>query len=506
MGTAYLQSESQKKVTMPATWRRGSRTELTASVEFILGGAFFILVTFAAWMLHLMLPAVAPVYFLIIVLASIRWGFWEATVTTLVAVACLDYLFTEPLYSFRTTTANWVALGAFEFTSHVVSRLAAHAQEEARIATRERNNMARLYELGQRILLMDRHAPAGPQIADFVQKTIEAESVVLYDAATDLTGEAGTLSPALRAMARDCWTRNASRDDALSRSSCRVLSAGTKGIGVLGISGAGLNPLVVDSVSSIAAVALERSHALEKEAQAEAARQSDRLRTAVLDALAHAFKTPLTAIRAASSGLLEASSLDPRETELISLIDEQSEHLNDLATRLLQTARLDRADMKVRGEQRRAAELIDEVLSKFPDLGGHSLIRSIPGFDGSSADPMVFGNGELIGTAITQLVDNAIKYSNPRSPIGIAAAARPGETVFAVHNQGPAIRPEDRERIFERFYRSPEIKHRAAGTGLGLSITKKVAEAHHGRVWVTSSEGEGTTFYLAFPANGSRKS
>ncbi len=480
-----------------------------AAIEFLLGAAIFVAVTFVAWRLHQMLPTVAPIYFLVIVLVAIRWGFWEATIASFVAVGCLDYLFTEPLYSFRTTAPNWIAIGVFEFTGLVVSRLSTHAHEQARIAWQERNNMARLYALGRSILLLDRHEPAGPQIATFIQCTIELESVVLFDAATDFTGEAGLPTPALREMTRDCWARDVNLDEPRSHAWCRILRLGPKGIGALAMSGPELNPLVADSVASIAAVALERSRALEKETKAEAARQSDQLRTAVLDALAHAFKTPLTAIRAASSGLLEASSLDPRDTELISLIDEQSAHLNDLATRLLRTARLDRADMQVRGERHRAAELMDEVLSRFPEgLDGHTLVHSIPGFDSSESgpsDPIVYGNGELIVTALTQIVDNALKYSDPGSAIGFAVAAQPHETIFAVHNAGPVIQPEEREQIFERFYRSPDLEHRAAGTGLGLSITKKVGEAHHGRVWVTSGEREGTTFYLAFPAPAPRK-
>jgi two-component system sensor histidine kinase KdpD len=505
MGTALAQQLAtpvrQPEPTTLGAWRRGPKTAPMAVVEFLLGGALFLVVTFGAWRLHLMLPAVAPVYFLFIVLVAIRWGFWEATIASLVSVACLDYLFTEPLYSFRTSTPNWIAMSVFEFTGLVVSRLSTHAQEQARIAWQERNNMARLYELGRSILLLDRHAPAGPQIAAFIQRAFELDSVALFDAATEVTSESGRPAPVQRESTSDCWARDVNRDDAERHAWVRVLRLGPKGIGALGLSGPGLNFLVVDSVASIAAVALERSRALDRETQAEAARQSDQLRTAVLDALAHAFKTPLTAIRAASSGLLETSTLDAREMDLISLIDEQSAHLNDLASRLLRTARLDRADMQVRGERRPAAELIEEVLARFPEsLDGHPWIQSIPGFDAPGTDPMVYGNGELIVTALTQVVDNAIKYSDPGSPIRIAAANRAEETWFAVQNMGPVIQPEERERIFERFYRSPGMERRAAGTGLGLSITKKVAEAHHGRVWVTSSAREGTTFYLAFPA------
>jgi two-component system sensor histidine kinase KdpD len=105
-------------------------------------------------------------------------------------------------------------------------------------------------------------------------------------------------------------------------------------------------------------------------------------------------------------------------------------------------------------------------------------------------------------TALRQLVDNAIKYSDPGTTITISAetAGVPGkgEILISVHNEGPAIRAEDRERIFDRFYRSPGTEHRAAGTGLGLSITKKIAEAHQGRVWV-SGEAKGATFVFALP-------
>lgn len=510
MGTALAHLAAQSRQQEPATpgaWRRGPKTLPMAAVELLLGVAILSAVTLAAWRLHLTLPTVASVYFLFIVLAAVRWGFWEATVVSLVAVVSLDYFFTEPLFSFRITGAgDWISLSVFEFTGLLVSRLSAHAREQARIAWQERNNMARLYELGRSILLLDRHEPAGPQIAAFIQRAFEAESVVLFDGETTFIGESGRPAQALREMARDCWIRDANRDDPASHAWCRILRLGTKGIGALAFSGPGLSPLVVDSVASVVAVALDRSRALEKEMRAEAARQNDQLRTAVLDALAHAFKTPLTAIRAASSGLLEASTLNPQETDLISLIDEQSAHLNELATRLLRTARLDGAEMQVRGERRPAGELIEEVLARFPaDLDGHPLIGCFQDSAPPGPDPMVYGNCELIVTALTQLVDNAIKYSDPGSPIRMTAAARPEETVFAVHNVGPAIQPGDRERIFERFYRSPEMERRAAGTGLGLSIAKKVAESHQGRVWVTSGDIEGTTFYLALPANPRRK-
>ena len=363
--------------------------------------------------------------------------------------------------------------------------------------------MARLYELSRSILLLDSHQAPGPQIATFIHKALEVDSVALYDPLLARADEAGQSSPSLRDAVRETWIRDtnqdASEEQPDSHTWSRILRLGTKGIGAIVLRGADLNPLVVDAAASIAAVALERSRALEKETRAEAARQSDQLRTAVLDALAHAFKTPLTAIRAASSGLLETGSLGSSETELVTIIDDESDRLNDLATRLLQTARLEGATVPVRREHRRVTDVIDQTLGtliKDPagpqEINGHRIDVRVSGLDA-----MVYGNCELIVTALTQFIDNAVKYSDAGSPISISADVTPVEAIFSVHNFGPIIEPEERERVFERFYRSRGTEHRAPGTGLGLSITRKVAEAHQGRAWVKSNEKEGTTFFLA---------
>jgi two-component system sensor histidine kinase KdpD len=214
-----------------------------------------------------------------------------------------------------------------------------------------------------------------------------------------------------------------------------------------------------------------------------------------LDALAHAFKTPLTAIRTASSGLLEAGHLDPAQEDLVTLIDEESDKLNALSTRLLQTAKLEAGETKLRKEAVLIPQLIDDILSEHSDqLDGHPTRVSI-----TNQRCATYGDRELLGTAIMQFIDNAAKYSTPGSPIAIAVDDREGEILISVHNEGSEVRPEDRERIFERFYRSPGSNHRASGTGLGLSITREAAQAHRGRAWVNSEQGKGTTFFLSLP-------
>jgi two-component system sensor histidine kinase KdpD len=101
--------------------------------------------------------------------------------------------------------------------------------------------------------------------------------------------------------------------------------------------------------------------------------------------------------------------------------------------------------------------------------------------------------------ALIQMRDNASKYARPLSAITLRIATTNSGVVFSVENEGSTIPAEDRLRIFERFYRSPGSQHRASGTGIGLSVTKRIADAHRGRVWVECYLEERTTFFFAFP-------
>jgi two-component system, OmpR family, sensor histidine kinase KdpD len=469
-----------------------------AALEVFAAILAVLVVSLVSFQLHFALPVTGFVLFLIIVVAALRLGFWQATVTSLMAVGCLDFFFTQPLFSLKTDAAGLTALAAFESAALVVSRLSAQVQLQAHIANQQRNNMEQLYELARNILLVDRREPTGPQIAAFIQKAIGVDSVALFDSSTLQVCAAGTPAPDIEEAARNAWLMDRNEDNLPGHMWSRVLRLGHKGTGAIALRAEHLSPIVADAIASIAAIALERSRSLEKETRAEAARQSEQLRTAVLDALAHAFKTPLTTILAASSGLLEAGTLNSQEAELVTLIDGQSVVLNDLTTRLLQTARLEGAEIHLRREECSLGELMDEVVEPFTEQFHIRPARIVV----PDRQAPVSGDSHLIVTALRQLVDNAIKYSDPGTAITISAEATGvagnGEILISVHNEGPAIRPEDRERIFDRFYRSPGTEHRAAGTGLGLSITKKIAEAHQGRVWAGSGE-KGATFFFALP-------
>jgi signal transduction histidine kinase len=115
---------------------------------------------------------------------------------------------------------------------------------------------------------------------------------------------------------------------------------------------------------------------------------------------------------------------------------------------------------------------------------------------------MVRGDRDLLSMALTQFLDNAAKYSFDGTAVKVSAQESHSEVTLSVHNFGPAIPLSDRERIFQRFYRSEGTRHLTPGTGIGLSTVMMAAEAHRGHVWVISNVEEGTTFYFSLPQNG----
>jgi two-component system sensor histidine kinase KdpD len=251
----------------------------------------------------------------------------------------------------------------------------------------------------------------------------------------------------------------------------------------------------VDAIASLSAIALERAHSFVAESNAEAAKRSEQLRSTVLDGLAHAFKTPLATIQSASSGLLEIDRLEYPERELVSLIDEQTTRLAKLTNLVLQTAELDQRQLEVDYER----TCLDQLFRFFRAEAAPTLMDHPLRIVDETSDNYVWADTRLLEMALLQLLDNASKYASPRSPITLRVTTTDTEVVFNVQNEGSFIAPEERLRIFQRFYRSPGSQHKAPGTGIGLSVAKRIAEAHTGRVWVESDSEASTTFFLALP-------
>jgi len=321
----------------------------------------------------------------------------------------------------------------------------------------------------------------------------------LFDMNLGRQDRMGDWGPGEENLARECYLRGSSQDDVSTQTWRRVLRAGPGTVGALVVRG-NLSCLVVDALASLAAIAIDRHQWVEKEETALSAKKSEELRAAVMDALAHEFKTPLTALQTASSGLLEMGALTDRQCSLVTLINDEAIRLNQLCTQLLQTARLDAEHFGLEIIDVNLYELITEVLAAQAVEEGRN------SFQVAVDDPAltVHVDRGLLEMILAQYIENAMKYSAPGTPIEIRAHKNRAEVLVSVHNFGSTIRIEDRERIFERFYRSPDTKDAVPGTGIGLSVVRKAAEAHHAHVWVISDDTEGTTFFLSLPEEARR--
>jgi two-component system sensor histidine kinase KdpD len=458
------------------------------------------LLTYGGFVLEANPLTIGFLYLLVVLAVASLFGFWQASITSILAVLLLDYYFEPPILSFGVSGPGvFIALVTFELTALTISRLHNREERVAKESAGHRTGMEQLYELSRSTLLLDLRQPPGPQLTTLIRRVFDLRAVAFYDMSLSRQDRAGDWDSGEEELAKECYLRNSSRDDSSTQTWQRVLRARSGTVGAMVVRG-NLSPIVVDALASLAAIAIDRHQWIEKEARAEAAKSSEELRTGVLDALAHELKTPLTAVQTASSGLLELGGLTDSQLNLVTLIDEEAVRLNRLCTRLLKTAKLDAKESGLKTADVPVADVVSEVLADHRAKEERNCIEV------AMDDPSLTVRADrgLLTMILTQYIDNARKYSSAGTPIAVAAKASHTEALISVHNFGSTIRIEDRERIFERFYRSEESKNSVPGTGVGLSVVKKAAEAHHGHVWVVSDPKEGTTFYLSLPTEPRR--
>jgi two-component system sensor histidine kinase KdpD len=242
---------------------------------------------------------------------------------------------------------------------------------------------------------------------------------------------------------------------------------------------------------------LERAHTFRTASHAAAAAQAELFRGALLDALAHEFKTPLATIVTAAGGLRELGPLCPEQLDLTDIVETEASRLSLLTSRLLRTAQLDREEVKPQLELTDMGDLIavlaDQYSRQWTDR--KLSVRKDAVATGVMADP------ELLQLALRQLLDNACKYSVPGSAVRVSIDLQDDWVAIRTSNSGSYIRPNEQARIFERFYRGAEAQHKAPGSGLGLYVARKIVHAHGGSLDLEMgpSTRQDTAFLLALP-------
>ena len=484
---------------IPMRFAAGTKSSrmLLFTLECALGIVAVILVAALAHWSQWLVPVAILLYLLIVVPIALLYGFWQAVIVSLTAVVVHSYFTTrqQPQSNPATDPANTITLLVFVLVALIVSRLSARVTGNAREAESWGGQMHDLYEFTRRSLQMNLHEEPGPQLAELVHEIFSLEAVAVFDADLHRVYQAGIWSEDPQELAQNVYYFETSDDDPESGVGRRVVRLGTVPVGSLVVRGE-TSPLTNNAIASLIAITFDRYRAFANESRIETERRTEQLRATVLDSLAHAYKTPLTAIRAASTGLGEMGHLSEGQADLVALIDEQTGLLSDLTTRLLTTARLDAGEITIHATPVGVGPLIEEVVDSLRDR----LASMKVAIDLKDDNLTVCCDRQLMVMLLTQYIDNACKYSIFGTTITIRAVHTNAEVIFSVHSFGPVIPMADRERIFNRYYRSSTYSNRAAGTGIGLSVAKRVATIHGGYVWVTSDEIEGTTFFAAIPA------
>ena len=435
-------------------------------------------------------------YFIAILFVATKWGLVEATIGSFVAVVCFNFFFLPPVHTFTIADPqNWVALFALLATSITASRLSTRVRQQAIEAQERQREMERLYALSRSILLIDPAQSVARQVVSQVGQTFDAASVVLYDRASGELFRSGAQDfPVTEEQLRLAASQGTQLHKADERTWVTAVRLGAEPVGSLGISGVDLSDSAVQSLTNLVAIGLERARAQEAASRAEAARQSDELKSTLLDAIAHEFKTPLTTIKASTTALL--SDRPPKaeqQRDYIVLMDEEADRLSGLVSEAIQMARIEAGQVRLQLEETPIAELLESVLTKMqPVVDGRS-VR----IEAARDLPAVLVDREMMEMAFRQLIDNAVKYSPPGAPITITSSLEDGQVVTRVRDRGRGIPEAELPRIFEKFYRAKNAANQVPGAGLGLAIARAVVTAHGGKIWAESEPGAGSTLCVA---------
>jgi two-component system sensor histidine kinase KdpD len=436
---------------------------------------------------------------LVLIVASV-WGFFDAALASIAATLAFNLFFFPPVGRFTIADPqNWVALFSFLTTALMASRLSDKAKRRALDAIARQQDLERLYTFSRAILLIDNAELFAKQLTRKLAEIFEMSAVVLYERRAEEFYRAGPDDfGGLDDQLREAALQGTSFNDFQRNRVVTAVRLGSEPIAGLALQLANgqIPDAVVQGIANLVAIGLERARAQDLASQIEAARQSEKLRMSLLDAMAHEFKTPLTSVMGATSSLLSNPDQPiEHKIELIKIAYEEAKHLNELITDAVEMGRLDTANIQVETEPSDVDEIVREVVASMRSDIDDRPVNVVC----DEHQTTIALDRRLIKLAIKQLLDNALKYSPTDAPVTVRVHNGRGVTV-AITDYGKGIPVQEQSRIFDRLYRSPSVQNQILGSGLGLSIAQNIVRAHHGELTVTSRPGE-TTFRLTLPTN-----
>ena len=433
------------------------------------------------------LAIVVLVYLLPVGISAARWGILPGIASAVSSFLLINYFFTRPYQTFKVDKfEDLVALAAFLVLTITISQLVGRMKNSLALATARENETVRLYDLSVSLSRLSSEADILDSLtrhtfetfqAGQAQGLVESESAPLLVSYPPQDGK--TSQPdvvvSMQGSQRLFGEIRLWRQAALSPAEMRLLNAfATQGV-----------------------LALERARLTSAEARARILEESDKMKAALLSSVSHELRTPLATIKASVSSL--NSEAVPWEAEarrdLLSAIEEETDHLNRLVGNLLNMSRIEAGALKLQRRWNVLAEVASVAAKKVKSATRDHAIR----LEISDELPLVWLDDVLMEQVFINLLDNSCKYSPPGSSVHIRAEIR-GEMLWAqVSNESPRVSEHDLGMIFEKFHRVTAADQ-ITGTGLGLSICKGIIEAHQGRIWATNLPG-GFAIEFEIPIN-----
>jgi two-component system sensor histidine kinase KdpD len=482
-------------------------------------------------------PTTVALTFLVLVLVlAANWGLRYAVVTSIAATALFNYFFLPPINTFTIAdTQNWVALFAFLAAAMFASHLSNRIREETEEANARRRESEMLYRLGRQLLQPENVAQLLNFIPSSVGNAFNSPAVTLYIAQGDRiyfsdpkripapsrgpgdapmgAGGASMDSDSSRASVlhemREAMLMPIFRQPPDGQPTAIPLHVGVRPSGALLLEATTLSRETMEALSGLVSMSIERAEALENSARSEAAKENERLRTALLDSVTHELRTPLTSIKASVTSLLSQDGLDGESRkELLTVIDEESDRLNHLIEQAVEMAQLDANKVKLELRSQAVAPLVQDAVRECLEQHPEREIRASL----SASLPNVMADAEWVHKVLINLLENAVKYSPANQPIFVSgdrvtadrqsagqASGQANMLAISVADRGAGIDPLEQEMIFDKFYRGQGQRERVSGTGMGLAISRAIVNAHGGTISVTSQLGHGSVFTFTLP-------
>jgi two-component system sensor histidine kinase KdpD len=439
-------------------------------------------------------PATIALLYLLVVLGSAMYlGRGAAIIASLLAFGFFNFFFVPPYYSLSIAQAqDVVRLLAFLAVAVIVSTLAGRATQQALAAQQRADELGALYSLSQLISAEVDLQRVLPTVARMTAQLLDVPicTVLIYDAEGRLREGGSYGAPPERAKYVDTFLRVGQRVLGVLRLSQRAITT----------------PFTraeqerIETIAAQTVLVLERARLAQEAGHTRALAESDRLKATLLSSVSHDLRTPLAIIKGAATNLLQDDIAWDGATrhELLTTIRDETDRLNRLVGNLLEMSRIEAGALQQTRGWQHLGDLVTGVVERLQGvLAGHALSVDLP-----DDLPLVAISYAQIEQVLTNLLENAARYSAPGTSICVRARALDGQVQVEVLDQGPGIPASLLPHIFGKFVRGVDPERHAGGSGLGLAICKGLIEAHGGQIWAENRSEGGTRVAFTLPLRG----